>query len=125
MGINEINQNLDKIMRDIEKKTEKAIAEIGQDLLDKTIQVTPISPIKSSTSGDLRKSGKLKMTKSGKATEAEVSFGGGKVDYALYVHEMPPDNNFSEVGTGSKFLEKTLDKNKKKYIEHIAKQTRL
>ncbi len=125
MAINDINRNFAMLKKKIAIKIEQAIKETGQNLLDETVQVTPMSPLGTETSGDLRKSGKLDIEKSGKNTEAVVTFGGGKVDYALRVHEMPNNTNWSESGTGNKYLEKTVDDNRKKYLKHIADKIRL
>ena len=105
--------NLNNLTKQMEKKAEKQIKKCCEDLLSKAIDITPLD------TGELRKSGTTDYdtaTKTGK-----VSFGGGAVDYAVAVHEMPNETNWSEPGTGNKFLEKPLKANSEKYLQSIAK----
>ena len=53
--------------------------------------------------------------------EITVTFGGGAVEYAVAVHEMPNETNWTEPGTGNKYLEKPLKANSAKYLQSIAK----
>ncbi len=46
---------------------------------------------------------------------------GFDADYAAFVHEMPAYKDPSMVGSGPKFLESKLIKNKEKYMAEIAK----
>ena len=113
MALNDVLRNLNTVSKQIEKKAEKQIKKCCEDLLSKAIDITPID------TGELRKSGTTDYdtaTKTGK-----VSFGGGAVDYAVAVHEMPNETNWSEPGTGNKFLEKPLKANSEKYLQSIAK----
>lgn len=113
MALNDVLRNLNFISKQMEKKAEKQIKKCCEDLLSKAVDITPIN------TGELRKSGTTDYdtaTKTGK-----VSFGGGAVDYAVAVHEMPNETNWSEPGTGNKFLEKPLKANSEKYLQSIAK----
>ena len=113
MALNDVLRNLNKITKDTEKKAEKQIKKCCEDLLSKAVDITPMD------TGELRKSGTTDYdtgTKTGK-----VSFGGGAVDYAVAVHEMPNETNWSEPGTGNKFLEKPFKANSEKYLQSIAK----
>ena len=113
MALNDVLRNLNTVSKQIEKKAEKQIKKCCEDLLSKAIDITPMD------TGELRKSGTTDYdtaTKTGK-----VSFGGGAVDYAVAVHEMPNETNWSEPGTGNKFLEKPLKANSEKYLQSIAK----
>lgn len=106
-------RNLNNLTAQMEKKAEKQIKKCCEDLLSKAVDITPMD------TGELRKSGTTDYdtaTKTGK-----VSFGGGAVDYAVAVHEMPNETNWSEPGTGNKFLEKPLKANSEKYLQSIAK----
>lgn len=112
MAMNVI-RNLNNLIKQMEKKAEKQIKKCCEDLLSKAVDITPMN------TGELRKSGTTDYdtaTKTGK-----VSFGGGAVDYAVAVHEMPNETNWSEPGTGNKFLEKPLKANSDKYLQSIAK----
>ena len=112
MAMNVIT-NLNNLTKQMEKKAEKQIKKCCEDLLSKAVDITPMD------TGELRRSGTTDYdtaTKTGK-----VSFGGGAVDYAVIVHEMPNETNWSEPGTGNKFLEKPLKANSEKYLQSIAK----
>ena len=116
MAMNVIS-NLNNLIKQMEKKAEKQIKKCCEDLLSKAVDITPLD------TGELRKSGTTDYdtaTKTGK-----VSFGGGAVDYAVAVHEMPNETNWSEPGTGNKFLEKPLKANSEKYLQSIAKAVEL
>ena len=116
MAMNVIS-NLNNLIKQMEKKAEKQIKKCCEDLLSKAVDITPLD------TGELRKSGTTDYdtaTKTGK-----VSFGGGAVDYAVAVHEMPNETNWSEPGTGNKFLEKPLRANSEKYLQSIAKAVEL
>ena len=84
-------------------------------MLSKAVDRTPID------TGELRKSGTVSVDKKGMMTTGKVSFGGGAVEYAVAVHEMPNETNWTEPGTGNKYLEKPLKANSAKYLQSIAK----
>ena len=46
---------------------------------------------------------------------------GFDVEYAAIVHEMPDNTNWTMVGSGPKYLEAKLIKNKEKYMAEIAR----
>jgi len=68
--------------------------------------------------GHLRRSQKIEnpKTKHGEIS-VEVGF---DTDYAAAVHEMPETVNWSTPGTGPKYLESKLIRNKEKYAKNIA-----
>ena len=124
MGIDVI-RNLNRVINQMNVKVERAVAECGEDLLRKSNEVCPMSPLGSATSGDLRKSGTVSVEKNGLKTVAKVGYGGGQVDYAIAVHEMPESYNFTQPGTGPKYLENPLKENSKKYIDKVAKAAKV
>lgn len=68
--------------------------------------------------GHLRRSQKIEKPKTvGKVTSVEVGF---DTEYAAVVHEMPATTQWSTPGTGPKFLESKLIKNKEKYAKNVA-----
>ena len=68
--------------------------------------------------GHLRRSQKIERPKTiGNITSVEVGF---DTDYAAYVHEAPQSWQWSTPGTGSKFLESKLIRNKEKYMKSVA-----
>ena len=126
MAIEDVLKNFDREIKQMSTAGEKAVYEVAADLLNKAVELCPISPLgterKDGTkSGDLRKSGKNKMIRRGNRPTAQVSFGDGKVDYAAAVHEVQK-GNYSEPGTGWKYLERPLKQNEKRYINYIRKE---
>ncbi|HDZ25700.1 hypothetical protein LCGC14_0856640 [marine sediment metagenome] len=55
-----------------------------------------------------------------KAGEITIELG-FDVEYAAIVHEMPANTNWTMVGSGPKYLEAKLIKNKEKYMAEIAR----
>ena len=119
MALNNVIRNLNATVTTINKKAEKQIEKCSQDLLRKAIDKTPMD------TGELRKSGAVEVEKKGLKTTGKVSFGGGQVDYADIVHEMPNDVNWTEPGTGNKYLENPLKENAKKYLDSIKEATKV
>ena len=113
MALNDVLRNLNRIIRDTEKKSEKQIKKCCEDLLSKAVDITPMD------TGELRKSGTTDYDSAKKT--GRVTFGGGSVEYAVAVHEMPNETNWTEPGTGNKYLEKPLKANSDKYLKSIAK----
>jgi len=68
--------------------------------------------------GNLRRSQKIEHPKI-KLGEISIEVG-FDADYAAIVHEMPASTNWTVPGTGSKYLEAKLIKNKEKYMKNIA-----
>ena len=113
MALNDVLRNLNKVTVVTEKKAEIQIKKCCEDLLSKAVDITPID------TGELRKSGTTDYDDAKKT--GRVTFGGGAVEYAVAVHEMPNETNWSEPGTGNKYLEKPLKANSAKYLQSIAK----
>ena len=119
MALNNVIRNLNTTITAINKKAERQIEKCCQDLLRKAIDKTPMD------TGELRKSGAVEVEKKGLKTTGKVSFGGGEVDYADIVHEMPNDVNWTELGTGNKYLENPLKENAEKYLNSIKEATKV
>ena len=68
--------------------------------------------------GHLRRSQKIEQPKTvGGIVSVEVGF---NTDYAATVHEMPESTLWSTPGTGPKYLESKLIRNKEKYAKNVA-----
>jgi hypothetical protein len=107
-----LRRKLEAAARDLDP-IERAVAECGEDLLDRALPLTPKAP----GGGDLRASGNVRPGRDAAGPFVEVGF---DEDYALPVHEMLGDDvNWSEPGTGPKFLENPWNENKRRYAEHI------
>lgn len=95
----------------------KALKESTFDLLDKSVERTPINKnLSAETRGDLRKSGKASF----ETNKGFVSFGGSIArDYAVIQHER---TDFNHNEGEAKYLEKTFEENKDKYYKDISKE---
>ena len=77
---------------------------------------------RSATPGHLRRSQKIEKPKRRhKEVSIEIGF---NTPYAAKMHEMPANTNWSTAGSGPKFLETKLVKNKEKYLKMIAETIR-
>lgn len=114
---------------EIERKKIIALTEGAEFILGETIPVTPKSPqdfIKDvGLPGDLRKSGNTQLEKRFGELVGLITFGDGRVDYAVHVHEMPDDTNYSEPGTGNKYLEKTIRAKGNECLKLMARRIKL
>ena len=112
MAIEDVIRNFDKLTGSMKRESEKALYEVGGDLLKESMQLVPFKD------GDLRKSGNVRMEKAGNYPVAIVSYGDGRTPYALIRHEKKA-KNYSEPGTGWKYLERPLKKKSKIYVNYI------
>jgi len=83
-------------------------------LLRDAILETPTVPKKF---GNLRRTQKVDNPKLRPEISVEAGF---SADYAAKVHEMPDTNNFTEPGSGPKYLEMKMIRNKEKYMKIAA-----
>ena len=119
MALNDVLRNLNITVATMNENVEKQIEKCSQDLLRKAIDKTPMDK------GELRKRGAVEVEKKGLKTTGRVSFGDSQVDYADIVHEMPNDVNWTEPGTGNKYLENPLKENAEKYLDSIKEATKV
>jgi len=119
MALNDVLRNLNITVLNMNKKVEKQVELCAEDLLSKAVDRTP------KDTQELMKSGAVEIEKNGLKTVGKVSFGGGEVDYADIVHEMPNDVNWTEPGTGNKYLENPLKENAEKYLNSIKEATKV
>jgi hypothetical protein len=96
----------------------KAVAGIvyreGLELLKEAIPLTPMD------TGNLRNTGFVGFATNRDGIEVKVGFGGTAASYALRVHELPKESNFSEPGTGPKYLERPFDQRKRGLARRVA-----
>ena len=84
----------------------------------------PLTPLRDKMGGSLRASNFVGVpTISGGRATMEVGFGGAATKYALFVHEMTGSNiNWSEPGTGAKYLERPFDQLQPKLANNLAQR---
>lgn len=124
-GLDNVLRNLDREMQNIKKRTKKGTRKAAEFILNEAAKITPMSPMGSGTSGDLRKSGKTRLEEDPNGIDGIISFGDGRVNYAAAVHEMPTNSNWSEQGTGNKYLERTIRKYRDKALRYIEEAVRI
>lgn len=109
--------NLEGLSRGVVDATNAAVYQVGHELLNKAIPLTPMD------TGDLRDSGFVGWSKKGGQGEVEVTvgFGGAAAPYALFVHEMT-GATFQEAGTGAKYLERPYNEMRGKIARLVAEK---
>ena len=111
----DVARNLRKMGEAGVEMVEQALYQRGQELMR---MMKPLTPLRD---GALRRSayGILPRREKG-GVVVEVGFDGRSAPYALFVHEMPTSTNWSEPGTGPKFLERPFDELSKRLASDVA-----
>lgn len=109
-----------KLPRVINKEIPEAAAStfprVAGMVLRDAILEEPKAPHKT---GHMKRNQKIEYPK---IEKGEISIElGFNTDYAMIVHEMPSNVNWSMAGSGPKFLEAKLLRNKEKYIAELAR----
>ncbi len=104
----QVVRNLEALGDSMRKAAASALFQIGTNTINEAIPITPLRPRRG---GSLRRSAFVDLPKpKGSGVEVKVGFDGRSAPYALWVHEMPDSTNWSEPGTGNKFLEKPFNR---------------
>jgi hypothetical protein len=86
--------------------------------MNEAIKITPVAK---KHGGTLRGSRYVSPPRKGdKSPEVDLGFG---TKYAIYVHEMDENVNWSRPGSGPKFLERPMLSAKSGYVNRLAKRT--
>lgn len=84
-----------------------ALYQAGQELKN---QAMPLTPLRDKNGGSLRRSAFVSLPEmAAGGLQVRVGYDGRSAPYALFVHEMTGQVNWSEPGTGAKFLERPFD----------------
>ncbi len=114
----DVASNLKKLGAAGAQMVEQALYQRGQELMRKMKPLTPLAPV---LGGSLRRSAYATLPeRKGREVVVEVGFDGASAPYALFVHEMPVETNWSEPGTGPKFLEGPFDEMAKTVANDMA-----
>jgi hypothetical protein len=109
------------IQQDVERYRSAAVVALYDEavkIINKSVRVTPFK------NGDLRRSAFVsKPSSEGNEIAIELGYGGLASKYALAVHEMPKSNNFTEPGTGPKYLERPFDEAKRGQAKRLQANT--
>jgi hypothetical protein len=96
-------KGVETAVKTIDETSEKSAVETGYAIIKDCAKFLPTTP---KDKGDLRASGKVERPKlSGNKIEIEFGF---NMPYAARIHEAPESWNWTEPGSGPKYLEKTL-----------------
>ena len=117
MSKSDAGQNLEDLGGDIGKIIGAALFKAGHELKNKAIPLTPLD------TGALRRSLNVGLPKvQGGTITVEVGADGRSAPYALAVHERTGAINYSEPGTGAKYLERPFNDMQGEIGEMIASE---
>ena len=121
LDFKEFNTKFTNLIRNaMPNAAEKGLFNAGGEMLRDADKEIPMTPFKY---GDLRGS---KIVENPKITANEISVTAGyNISYAAKLHEMPKTQadrtNWSLPGSGNKFLESKMVRNKEKYMKIVAR----
>lgn len=105
-----------QVNRTFPNATLKALDFVGADVLADAIKEEPTVP---KDTGNLRRTQAfLPAVMKGRDPEKVIGF---EAEYAAATHEAPEDLNWQEPGSGPKYLESKLMKNKERYMAKTAR----
>lgn len=99
-GVNKVIANMEKTIKRVQEGNETAVGNLAQLIFARSQFYVP----KDTTM--LEKSGDVTVSSAGNKALATITYGGGIVDYAVYVHEDLEAKHQSP--TSAKFLERAL-----------------
>ena len=116
LDFSDFNRGFEKIVEDEwPEHAQMGLFQAGALLIRDAITEEPTAPKKT---GHLRRSQLIKpIEQKGLFIGIEVGF---NVPYAGKLHEAPNGTNWTEPGSGPKFIETKMAKNKEKYYAHVA-----
>ena len=124
LDFSDFEKKFAKIVEDaIPKDAEKGLFDAAASMLKDADEEIPMTPRKE---GHLRGEKKIENVV---ATKGEISVTAGfNIEYAAKLHEMPKEAgdkiNWTLPGSGPKFLETKMVRNKQKYMEVVAESIR-
>ena len=142
-GITAMHKQTAVVEKNYNRNLRGATRDQLEDILQRAIELAPMSPPNKSTlypgrppAGALRDSGRITTRRKGKTMSGSVIFGSPTVPYAAAVHEhlsthSPPtwlakiNIDWTQPGTGPKFLEKAFRGKKRTMADDIAKSLHL
>lgn len=113
LDLSHFQQDFGNLTREMLEKAEEGMMDAGRQLKLDADEVAPTTPL---LSGQLRSSGRVEDKGTHNALIVEVSY---RSKYAAKWHEEEA-KNWSEPGSGSKYLEKKLIGNRNEYIGIVA-----
>ena len=123
-GVNTVLKNLNKVEKKVVMAAEKGMGKALGQLYNDAVMVTPTVPLKE---GTLRGSRKQEIKKTGSILRGTL---GLDVPYAAYLHEgirisgTHGVSNWSEPGSGKKYLQNKLDRFRNAYMKIIGREVK-
>lgn len=120
-GVDEMRAKLIKIAQKFPERTAAAIYREAQIEMTEAKRRTPVDVSPNAPHpGQLRASGQVsEPVRNGKNISVTLSFGGGAIDYAVYVHEIV--ENYHPIGQ-AKYLESTLNESRPYMAGRLARR---
>jgi len=115
MDFSEFNKGFEKYLKKHKTESAAALEKVAAFVLADAVNEQPTVPKKTGTLRRSQAIGKAQIGRKG----ISIAFG-FNTEYAARLHEAPSSWNWSEPGSGPKYLQSKLEKNMKKYMKKIA-----
>ena len=117
MDFSEFNKGFEKYLKKHKTESAAALEKVAAFVLADAVNEQPTVPKKT---GTLRRSQAISKAQIGRKGISIVF--GFNTEYAARLHEAPSNWNWSEPGSGPKYLQSKLEKNMKKYMKQVAEE---
>ena len=117
MDFSEFNKGFEKYLKKHKIESAAALEKVAAFVLADAVNEQPTVPKKT---GTLRRSQAISKAQIGRKGISIVF--GFNTEYAARLHEAPSNWNWSEPGSGPKYLQSKLEKNMKKYMKQVAEE---
>jgi len=117
MDFSEFNKGFEKYLKKHKAESAEALEKVAAFVLADAVNEQPTVPKKTGTLRRSQAVGKAQIGRKG----ISIIFG-FNTEYAARLHEAPSSWNWSEPGSGPKYLQSKLEKNMKKYMKLTAEK---
>jgi len=117
MDFSEFNKGFEKYLKKHKVESAAALEKVAAFVLADAVNEQPTVPKKTGTLRRSQAVSKAQIERKG----ISIVFG-FNTEYAARLHEAPSNWNWSEPGSGPKYLQSKLEKNMKKYMKQVAEE---
>jgi len=117
MDFSEFDKGFEKYLKKHKTESAAALQKVAAFVLADAVNEQPTVPKKTGILRDSQAIDKAQIGKKG----ISIVFG-FNTEYAARLHEAPSNWNWSEPGSGPKYLQSKLEKNMKKYMKKVAEE---
>jgi len=117
MDFSEFDKGFERYLKKHKTESAAALEKVAAFVLADAVQEQPTVPKKMGILRDSQAIDKAKIGRKG----ISIIFG-FNTEYAARLHEAPSNWNWSEPGSGPKYLQSKLEKNMKKYMKKVAEE---